>query len=267
MFSNRTVTVVALILVTAFGANCGNKEEVSVPAGPLWKPVGNEGNISGTIFFNGETPAPRKMEMGDDPACQKLGEVLMDDVIVNNGKLQNVFIYVKSGLPKFSFETPQTEVVLDQKDCKYVPRVLGIQTGQTLKITNSDPTDHNIHPVPKNNTEWNQSQLAGQGPITRKFMKEEILIPVKCNKHPWMLAWVGVLSHPFFAVSNAEGTFTIKGLPPGEYEIEAWHEKYGAKTTKVTVKENSDTKADFTFEGVTVYNSSSIKVQPALIIP
>jgi plastocyanin len=267
MSSNRDVTVLALILVTAFAMSCGQKEEVSVPAGPLWKPAGNEGNISGAITFNGESPAPRKMDMGDDPACQKLGEAFLDDVIVNQGKLQNVFIYVKSGLPRASFETPQTEVVLDQKGCLFVPRVLGIQTGQSLKITNSDPTDHNIHPVPKNNTEWNQSHLAGQGPITRKFTKEEILIPVKCNKHPWMLAWVGVLPHPFFNVSGADGTFTIKGLPPGEYEIEAWHEKYGAKTTKVTVKENTDTQADFTFDGTTVYNPGSLKLQPAMVIP
>ncbi len=249
MFSKRAAISLALVSMIACGASCGSKEESAVPAGPLWKPAGNEGNIAGVIVFTGQVPAPRKMEMGDDAACQKMGEAFVDDVIVNDGKLQNVFVYVKSGLPQVAFETPAAEVVLDQKGCKYTPRVLGIQTGQSLKITNSDPTDHNIHPAPKKNNEWNQSQIAGQGPIIRKFSKEEVMIPVKCNKHPWMLAWVGVLSHPFFAVSGADGAFAIRGLPPGNYEIEAWHEKYGVKTIKVTVKEKADAKADFIFDG------------------
>lgn len=251
MFSKRVVVLCGLILMVAIGVGCGNKEGASVPAGPLWKPSGNEGNITGVIAFSGSAPAPGKIEMGDDPACQKLGDATLDDVIVHDGKLQNVFIFVKSGLPKAVFPAPATESVLDQKGCKYVPRVLGIQTGQPLKVVNSDATDHNIHPVPKENNEWNQSQMSGQGPIIRKFTKEEVMVPVKCNKHPWMLAWVGVLSHPFYAVSGADGSFTIKGLPPGEYELEAWHEKYGSQTLKVTVKEKADAKADFTFDGAT----------------
>jgi hypothetical protein len=109
--------------------------------------------------------------------------------------------------------------------------------------------------------------LAGQGPITRKFTKEETLIQVKCNKHPWMTAWLGVLSHPFFAVSGPEGSFTIKGLPPGEYEVEAWHEKYGAKTLKVTVNERADSTADFTFNAEAAYRAPSLKIEPAVIIP
>ncbi|MCI0662277.1 MAG: hypothetical protein L0220_14500, partial [Acidobacteria bacterium] len=159
MFSKRTIVLFALILTNVFCASCGGREEATVSLGPLWKPAGNEGNIIGTISFNGEVPAPRKMEMSQDSACEKLGEAFVDDVIVNNGKLQNVFVYVKSGLPKATFETPASEVALDQKGCRYVPRVLGIQTGQMLKIINSDPTDHNIHPTPKINNDWNQTQL------------------------------------------------------------------------------------------------------------
>jgi Carboxypeptidase regulatory-like domain len=266
MFSKRSIILFVLIS-TIFCISCGNKEEAVVPAGPLWKPSGNEGNITGFIAFNGEAPALRKMEMSQDSACEKMGESFFDDVIVIDGKMQNVFVYVKNGLPKASFEIPAAEVSLDQKGCQYVPRVLGIQTGQPLKILNSDPTDHNIHPVPKINREWNQSQLAGQGPITRKFAKEEALIQVKCNKHPWMTAWLGVLSHPFFAVSGADGSFTIRGLPPGEYELEAWHEKYGAKTLKVKVNERADSTADFTFNADTAYRASSLKIEPAVVIP
>jgi hypothetical protein len=144
---------------------------------------------------------------------------------------------------------------------------LGLHTGQTLKVVNSDATNHNIHPVPKINKEWNESQLKGQGPITRKFTKPESLIPVKCNMHSWMLAYISVLPHSFYAVSTADGTFTIKGLPPGEYEIEAWHEKFGAKTVKIKVAEKADAKADFSFDAATAYNAGSLKVQPALVLP
>jgi Carboxypeptidase regulatory-like domain len=266
MFSNRYIILFALISAV-FCLSCGAKEETVVPAGPLWKPAGNEGNITGVISFNGAAPAPRKLDLSQDSACQNMGEAFADDVIVNDGKLQNVFVYVKSGLPRASFEIPATDVTLDQKGCKYVPRVLGIQTGQPLKIANSDPTDHNIHPAPKINKEWNQSQLAGQGPIMRKFAKEEALIQIKCNKHPWMTAWLGVLSHPFYAVSGADGSFTIKGLPPGDYELEAWHEKYGARTVKVTVNEKSDSKADVKFSAETADRRASLKIEPAIVIP
>jgi hypothetical protein len=250
MFSKRAITLFALILITAFGASCGRREEATTPAGPVWKPTGNEGNIVGTIAFTGEVPAPRKLDMSQDAACQQMGEGYVEDVVVKNGKLHNAFVYVKSGLPPMTFEVPP-EAILDQKGCKYVPRVLGLQTGQVLKITNSDPTDHNIHPVPQKNNEWNQSQLAGQGPITRKFSREETMVRIKCDRHPWMIAWAGVLAHPFYAVSGPNGTFAIKGLPPGEYELEAWHEKFGTKTTKVKVGEQADAKADFTFDTAT----------------
>ncbi len=266
MSAKRSIILFVLI-ATIFCISCGSNEEAVVPAGPLWKPSGNEGNITGVISFNGEVPAPRKMEMSQDSACENMGESFFDDVIVSDGKLKNVFVYVKNGLPKASFEIPAAEVSLDQKGCQYVPRVLGVQTGQALKILNSDPTDHNIHPTPKMNREWNQSQLAGQGPITRKFTKEETLFQVKCNKHPWMTAWLGVLSHPFFAVSGADGSFAIKGLPSGEYEIEAWHEKYGVRTLKVKVNERADSTADFTFNADTAYKESSLKIQPAVVIP
>ncbi len=263
MFSRRLISALLLILTVALGSSCG-REEATAPAGPVWKPAGNEGGINGVISFTGAVPAPNKLDTTNDSNCP---EVFLDDVAVNDGKLQNVFVYVRSGLPQAAFETPATEVTLDQKNCKYVPRVLGIQIGQKLKITNSDQTNHNIHPVPKLNHEWNESQLAGQGPIIRKFSKQEALIPVKCNQHTWMLAHVGVMSHPFFDVSDANGQFTITGLPPGDYEIEAWHERYGAKTAKVKVVEKTAAKADFTFDGSVAYQPGSLKTQPAMVIP
>jgi plastocyanin len=270
MLSKRIIIVWVLLSAAVAVASCGRgKEEVPIspaeaPSGPLWKPSGNEGNIAGSIAFTGEAPMPRKLDTASDSNC---GEVMLDDVVVSGDKLQNVFVYVIGGLPQASFETPAAEVALDQKGCKFAPRVLGVQTGQVVSITNSDPTNHNVHPIPKLNKEWNESQLAGQGPIKRKFAKQEFLIPVKCNQHAWMTAYIGVVGHPFFAVSDATGSFTIRGLPPGEYELEAWHEKFGAKTLKVKVDAKADAKADFTFDAATAYQAGSLKLQPALVIP
>jgi plastocyanin len=264
MFSRRVIAAFLLILMFMLSAGCG-KEETAAPAGPLWKPSGNEGAITGSIGFTGAVPAPSKLDMSSDSKCE--GDNFLDNVVVKDGKLQNVFVFVKSGAPQAKFETPADAVTLDQKGCKYVPRVLGVQAGQPLKIVNSDLTNHNIHPLPRVNREFDESQLAGQGPIIRKFKQPEAIFPVKCNQHSWMRAYIAVLAHPFFAVSDSNGAFTIKGLPPGEYEIEAWHEKYGAKTAKVKVAEKSDTKADFTFDGSVAYRPGSLKIQPAMMIP
>jgi plastocyanin len=260
----RKITVFFLLSLVALGAACGKGEEGAAPAGPVYKATGNEGSITGTIAFTGAMPAAKTLDTASDVKC---GEVVLDDVQAANGKLQNVFVYVMSGLPQAAFETPATEVTLDQKGCRFVPRVLGVQTGQVVRILNSDMTNHNVHPIPRVNKEWNESQLAGQGPIRRGFSKEEVMIPVKCNQHPWMLAHIAVLNHPFFAVSDAAGSFTIKGLPPGEYEIEAWHEKYGAKTIRIKVEPKADAKADFTYEASAAWQAGSLKMQPALVIP
>ncbi|HZF37806.1 MAG TPA: carboxypeptidase regulatory-like domain-containing protein [Blastocatellia bacterium] len=264
MLSRRVIAAFLLILAFALGAACG-KGETAAPAGPLWKPSGNEGNITGVINFTGAVPAPSKLDMSSDSKCE--GENFLDDVVAKDGKLQNVFVFVKSGLPQASFETPTDAVTLDQRGCKYVPRVLGIQAGQPFKVVNSDSTNHNIHTLPRVNREFDSSQLAGQGPITRKFAKPEAIFPVKCNQHSWMRAHIAVLAHPFFAVSDSKGAFTIKGLPPGEYEIEAWHERYGAKTAKIKVAEKADAKAEFTFGSSVAYQPGSLKIQPAMMTP
>ena len=264
MLSRRVIASLLLLFTVALGVGC-HKEETITSGGPKWKPSGAEGNITGVINFTGAVPTQGKLDMSSDPKCA--GDNFLDDVIVKDGKLKNVFVFVKSGLPQAVFETPTTDVTLDQKGCKYDPRVLGIQAGQPFKIVNSDPTNHNIHPLPRVNREFDESQVAGQAPILRKFKHPESIFPVKCNQHSWMKAHIAVLSHPFFAVSDSNGAFTIKGLPPGEYEIEAWHERYGAKQAKIKVTEKADVKAEFTYDGSVAYQPGSLKIQPAMVIP
>lgn len=258
----KAVWLIGLILLSV---SCNKQEENA--AGPVWQPAGNEGNITGAISFTGPPPAPRQIQMDSDAKCAERGAQTVDDVLVNNGRLQNVFVYVKSGLPQANFAVPATAATLDQRDCKYSPRVLGLQVGQPLQVTNSDNTNHNVHPAPKLNRQWDEAQLPGQGPITRKFSRAEVLIPVKCNLHSWMLAHIAILPHPFYAVSASDGNFTIKGLPPGEYELEAWHERYGAKTSKVKVDAQSDARVEFSYAAATAYHPGALTTQPALILP
>lgn len=207
--------------------------------------------VTDKVVFQGNKPKAARLMMDQDPVCvqKHSGSVYAEDGAVNaNGTLPNVFVYVKAGAEKYVFATPKDPVVLDQKGCIYKPHVLGIRAGQNLHITTSDPTTHNIHPMPKDNREWNISQPAGGAPIDQKFTRPEVMIPVKCNQHPWMKSYIGVTKHPFYGVTGDDGKFTIKGLPPGEYTIEAWTATFGTQEQKVTVGAKESKAVDFTFK-------------------
>jgi hypothetical protein len=233
---------------------------MSVPALPVkssfqtakqpYQRVGNEGSIHGTVLLFGKHPANRRIDEWADPACVSRDPGARTEWIVGRkGRLANVFVYIKTGgeLDKYSFPTPTSRVVLDQQGCRFIPHVLGIQTNQSLEVRNSDPTTHNVHQTPRNNPDWNQSQPAGAAPLLVKFGHAELMVPIKCNQHPWMKAYVGVLSHPFFAVSDRNGAFQIEGLPPGTYTIAAWHEEFGEKTLDVTITPRSKQTISFSF--------------------
>jgi plastocyanin len=160
----------------------------------------------------------------------------------------NVFVYVKSGLAGKKFPTPATAVAFDQKGCTYHPHILGMMVNQKLEIKNSDETLHNVHSLPKNSKQFNIAQPKKGMKMTQTFDKPEVMVKVKCEVHNWMSAYIGVLDHPFFAVSNDKGAFEIKNLPAGEYELEAWHEKYGTKTMKVSVGAADTKTADFSYQ-------------------
>jgi plastocyanin len=212
----------------------------------------NGGTITGKVVFDGAKPVAKQIDMSAVPFCMKAhpGGQKAEDVVVNdNGTLKNAFVWIKSGLPDKTWQVPTTAAMLDQNGCMYKPRVIGVMAGQNIDIKTSDGTNHNIHPQPTVNNDWNESQAPGSEDKIKTFPRQEVMIPVKCNIHPWMRAYIGVVNHPFFAVTGDDGTFTIKGLPPGTYTVQVWHEKYGTQDQTVTVGAKESKSQDFTLKG------------------
>ncbi len=277
--------VLSIALSLALAAACGggktepntNTPGASADAAPYSGPTGA---IAGVVSYNGTAPAAKKIDTSADPVCaSKNPNLSTDDTLVTDGKLANTFVYIKEGsvdggkkIAEYAWATPSAPVQLDQNGCHYAPHVLGVQVNQKLHITNSDATQHNIHPTPKLNPEWNQTQANGAAPIEKSFARPEVLIPVKCNQHPWMKAYIGVMRTPFFAVSGKDGSYEIKGVPPGKYTVVAWREGGATgqeKPMEVTVTANGSAKADFAFgEGAASTSiAPSLKMMPALEIP
>lgn len=211
------------------------------------------GNVTGKVNFKGTAPKMPNIKMSADPKCVKIHggkDIPSEHVVVNaNNTLRNVFVYVKSGLGSKKFDPPKQSVVLDQKGCTYLPRVFGVMVNQPIEIRNSDATLHNVHALSKNSPQFNIAQPKQGMKTVKSFTKPEIMVKIKCDVHPWMASYVGVLDHPFFAVTDEKGNFEIKGLPAGTYELEAWHEKYGTHSMNVTVGATDTKSVDFTFEG------------------
>ncbi|MGC1500971.1 MAG: carboxypeptidase regulatory-like domain-containing protein [Terriglobales bacterium] len=207
-------------------------------------------SVKGAVKFEGAAPKGTRIDMSQDPLCAKQHPTpaTTEEVVVGgDGGLANVVVYVSDGLTAHDFQPPEQAAVLEQKGCQYKPHVLAIQAKQKLSVVNSDETTHNIHPSPNNNREWNMTQPHGM-PLEQSFAREEIAIPVKCNVHPWMRGYIAVFKHPYFAVSDKNGNFELKGLPPGTYTITAWQEKLGTRTQKVTVGGGEAKTVDFAFK-------------------
>ncbi len=241
----------ALLFVGCSGSNPPNHAGTSSGA-PAWFKVdpNTAGTITGRVLFAGKKPPPKKVDMDQAPECEKLHRsVVFDQAIVagRDGALANAFVYIKRGLEDKKFEPPANPVVIDQSGCWFNPRILGIGVGQTLKVTNSDPLTHNIHPLAQVNRDWNQSQPPGAEPFTRRFAQPEVVIRVKCNIHSWMHAWIGVVAHPYFAVTGADGAFQLREVPPGAYTIEVWQEELGRQEQQVTLTPSGKSELVFRF--------------------
>jgi len=252
--SPGAVALTAAIALTGCSRSRQQPVQKSETATPVYFKAdpATAGTITGQILFAGKKPQRKVVDMDEDPQCSKLHKtaVINDAIAVNrNGTLANVFVYVKDGLGGKQFEPPAVPVALNQKGCWFEPRVVGMQSGQMLTVSNSDPVTHNVHPRPQANREWNQSQAPGEPPINRRFMHPEVMIRVKCNIHSWMHAWIGVVDHPYFAVTGSDGAFELPNLPPGAYTIEAWQEKLGSQTQQITVAQSGKAVVDFTFQG------------------
>ena len=210
-----------------------------------------QGSISGKAILQGAAPAEKPIKMEADPYCAKTHATPVATrhfVVGAGGGLANVFIYVKDGLAGKTFPAPKEPKVLDQQNCLYMPYVMGIQAGQPLQIQNNDSTLHNVHCVAKNNPEFNLGQPVKGMKSEKVFTKPEVMVQFKCDVHPWMFAYVGVVDHPFYAVTKEDGSFTLTGLPPGEYTLEAWHHKGGTLTQKIKVEAGEAKLPDFTFK-------------------
>lgn len=210
------------------------------------------GSVTGSTAFTGTAPAKSEINMSADPTCAAAHTepTFTEEAVVNsNNTLKNVFVYVKTGLEGQTFPVPTTPATLDQSGCHYTPHVTGVMVGQPLEIINSDSTLHNVHSMAKESKEFNLGMPIKGMKIKKTFEKPEIMVKMKCDVHPWMSAYIGVLSNPFFAVTGEEGSFEIKDLPAGTYTLEAWHETFGTQTAEITVAEGQSTTANFSFAG------------------
>ena len=209
------------------------------------------GSLHGKVTFRGVKPARAMISMDSEAECQQAhaGHPVYDEPVVvgKDAGLANTFVYIQSGLEGKKFEPVQEAVTLDQRGCMFVPRVIAIRAGQTLNLRNSDSVSHNVHPMPKENREWNQQQSPQTPDIQHRFARPEIMIPVKCNVHSWMHAYIGVVEHPYFAVTGADGRFAFGNVPPGDYTIAVWHERLGNQSQPVHVDASAHATVDFTY--------------------
>jgi plastocyanin len=258
----RLVAALGMMTLAASVVACGGGNETSstsgAPSAPTGAPAGarvdasTAGSVTGTVVLDGAAPMNAAIKMAADPVCLKeaKGSQFQETYTVGaDGKsLANVFVYVKDGLGNYVYDTPTEPAVIDQKECRYHPHVFGMRVGQPLQILNSDPTLHNIHATPKSNTEFNTGQPIQGMKTNHTFDKPEVMVPFKCDVHGWMNAYVGVLDHPYFAVTGPDGKFELKTLPAGTYTIEAWHERLGTQTQMVTIGQKETKDVAFTFK-------------------
>ncbi len=251
----RPVAAIALSATLVFAIiGCSNKgpDQPAEPPEPtaVVDPA-TAGSITGTVKLEGRPAVFRPIAMSAEPVCVQANPTpVVPPIIVTGpgGALANVVVYVKSGLGRYHYDIPNTPVILTQKGCMYVPRILAVMTRQPLEIHNEDQTVHNVHPMPRQNHGWNKSEPVGGDPIMTAFSHPELAIPIACNIHPWMRAFLFVFDNPYFDITPKTGAFQVKNLPPGPYTIEAWQEKYGTRDQTVTLGPKETKDLSFVFK-------------------
>jgi plastocyanin len=241
-----SVAFALLFLAGCGGSNQSPSQEV--PVGRI--DSSTAAIIAGKVTFSGKPPVMPVLDMSANPACERLNKNprRAEEVVVNpNGTLRNTLVWIESGLPEARWNPPADFAKLDQEGCVYEPHVLGLMVGQTLEISNSDTVNHNIHANGRVNEGWNVSEPPRAEKRTARFAKEEIMLPVTCGLHPWMRAYLAVVPHPFFAVTGDDGAFSIGGVPPGTYTLEAVHEKYGKRNLRITVAARETKGVEFSY--------------------
>lgn len=220
-----------------------------IAVGTVGLPWAFAANVTGVITYDGEVPKFKEIKMDADPVCltHHSGPVYPQMLTLGDNKtLGDVFVHISQGVPEKKYPVPEDAAVLDQKGCMYNPHILGIMVGQPLKVLNPDGTLHNVHAVTKENAEFNIAMPKFRKEITKVFDKPEFMLSMKCDVHPWMGAWITVLSHPFFDVTQDDGKYAIENLPAGEYTVQIWHEKLGTKEAQVTLSDGETKEINFT---------------------
>lgn len=239
----------ALLLLLAACSHPDTGPPVRAPATPLDPETA--GTIEGRVIYLGTPPSAAEIEFAGDPACTAVHPAKADagDVLVRDGRVENAFVYIERGLEGRVFERPKEPSRIDQRGCLYAPRVTGAETGQSIEFLNSDPTLHNVHTQPERSSGTNFG-MAVQGARRSIHIDEpEVMVRVRCDVHPWMRAYVGVLDHPYFTVTGKDGAFRLGNVPAGEYTVAVWHERFGKRDARVVVRAQQTTSAEFRFGG------------------
>jgi plastocyanin len=245
MLTRALALVACLAIAGCEGGDTGKR--ASRPVTPI--DPATTGAIQVDVQFQGTVPPMKELVMSSFPDCaaQHQGPVLAGDILVKDGKVENAFVYLKDGLGDRVFAVPTEPVVIDQQGCLYVPHVAGAQVGQPVEFRNSDAMLHNVHGFPKDSKAWNVA-LPRQGTErTITIDHSEVMISVRCDLHPWMQGWLGVLDHPYFGVSSSDGRVTLTGIPAGDYAVGVWHERFGTREAKVTVTPQGTVATSVTF--------------------
>jgi hypothetical protein len=252
----RVVAALLLPLTAACGGGCEEHARSSPPPNAKRVDQSKAANVTGRVLVEGNVPDNPPIKVDADPVCARANAegATFETFLVKDGGLENVFVYLKDGLGDYYFDTPAEPVKLDQQACRYKPHVFGIQARQPLEVSNSDPTLHNVHAVATANREFNFGQHVQGMKNTATFTRPEVMVRIKCDVHNWMSAYAGVVEHPYYAVTSGGGRFELKHVPAGTYTVEAWHEKLGTQTQKVTLAENGSREMIFTFKATASTN-------------